>query len=191
MAGITVSVDEVTVTDFYGTNYLKWQFAQDYWFYNFYVPQVSLATLPTAPYNETHWDNSQYNSLYAQAIATTTRRSGPSSRTRCSRSSTTRAVTSSRSSPRWSTVTAPTSAAWSRQDRLVAERLRLQECVAIVTTCDSRDATGESVPAAQTASHPELLINRSLTGRLTLRLVSILVFAATRCCRATRRARYC
>jgi peptide/nickel transport system substrate-binding protein len=71
LAGITVSVDDVTVNDFYGTNYLKWQFAQDYWFYNFYLPQVSLATLPTATFNETHWDNARYNSLYAQAIATT------------------------------------------------------------------------------------------------------------------------
>jgi len=70
-AGITVNVQDVTVDEFYGTNYLKWQFAQDYWFYNFYLPQVSLATLPTASYNETHWDNSRYNSLYAQAIATT------------------------------------------------------------------------------------------------------------------------
>ncbi len=70
-AGIKVSVDDVTVDEFYGTNYLKWVFAQDYWFYNFYLPQVSLATLPTAPFNETHWNNSRYNSLYAEAIATT------------------------------------------------------------------------------------------------------------------------
>jgi peptide/nickel transport system substrate-binding protein len=70
-AGVSVSVDDVTVDEFYGTNYLKWEFAQDYWFYNFYLPQVSLATLPTAPFNETHWNNSRYNSLYAQAIATT------------------------------------------------------------------------------------------------------------------------
>ncbi len=70
-AGVTASVDDVTVDEFYGTNYLKWQFAQDYWFYNFYLPQVSLATLPTASFNETHWDNARYNSLYAQAIATT------------------------------------------------------------------------------------------------------------------------
>jgi peptide/nickel transport system substrate-binding protein len=70
-AGVSVNVDDVTVDEFYGTNYLKWQFAQDYWFYNFYLPQVSLATLPTASFNETHWDNSRYDSLYAQAIATT------------------------------------------------------------------------------------------------------------------------
>jgi peptide/nickel transport system substrate-binding protein len=69
-AGISVSVDNVTVNDFFGTNYLKWPFAQDYWFYNFYLPQVSLATLPTASFNETHWDNARYNSLYAEAIAT-------------------------------------------------------------------------------------------------------------------------
>jgi peptide/nickel transport system substrate-binding protein len=69
-AGISVTVDDVTVNEFYGTNYLSWPFAQDYWFYNFYLPQVSLATLPKAPFNETHWDNSRYNSLYAQAIAT-------------------------------------------------------------------------------------------------------------------------
>jgi peptide/nickel transport system substrate-binding protein len=69
-AGVSVSVDDVTVNEFYGTNYLSWPFAQDYWFYNFYLPQVSLATLPKAPFNETHWDNSRYNSLYAQAIAT-------------------------------------------------------------------------------------------------------------------------
>jgi peptide/nickel transport system substrate-binding protein len=69
-AGVNVNVSNVSVNDFYGTNYLKWQFAQDYWFYNFYLPQVSLATLPTASFNETHWDNARYNSLYSQAIAT-------------------------------------------------------------------------------------------------------------------------
>lgn len=69
-AGVKVNVREVTVSDFYGANYLKWVFAQDYWYYNFYLPQVSLATLPTAPFNETHFDNPSYNSLYQQAIAT-------------------------------------------------------------------------------------------------------------------------
>src|SRR5580700_10537300 len=42
MAGITMSVDDVTVNDFYGTNYLKWQFAQDYWFYNL-LPAAGVA----------------------------------------------------------------------------------------------------------------------------------------------------
>jgi peptide/nickel transport system substrate-binding protein len=70
-AGVTVKVQEVTVSEFYGTSYLKWIFAQDYWYYNFYLPQVSLATLPTAPFNECHFDNPTYDKLYAEAIATT------------------------------------------------------------------------------------------------------------------------
>jgi peptide/nickel transport system substrate-binding protein len=69
-AGMNINVSTVTVNDFYGPGYLKWVFAQDFWYYNFYVPQVSLATLPTAPFNETHFDNPAYNKLYAEAIAT-------------------------------------------------------------------------------------------------------------------------
>ena len=60
----------MTVNDFYGPSYLKWVFAQDYWYYNFYLPQVSLATLPTSPFNETHFDNPHYNPLYEEAFAT-------------------------------------------------------------------------------------------------------------------------
>jgi peptide/nickel transport system substrate-binding protein len=69
-AGINAKLRQVTVTDFYGPNYLKWVFAQDYWYYNFYLPQVSLATLPTAPFNETHFNNPAYIKLYQEAIAT-------------------------------------------------------------------------------------------------------------------------
>ena len=69
-AGIKVNLDTVTVTDFYGPGYLKWVFAQDYWYFNFYLPQVGLATLPTAPFNECHYHNPAYNKLYAEAIAT-------------------------------------------------------------------------------------------------------------------------
>jgi len=69
-AGMHINVSDITVNDFYGPGYLKWVFAQDYWYYNFYLPQVSLATLPTAPFNETHFDNPAYNKLYAEAIAT-------------------------------------------------------------------------------------------------------------------------
>ncbi len=70
LAGIKINVRQVTVSEFYGSSYLKWVFAQDYWYYNFYVPQVSLATLPAAPFNETHFNNPRYNSLYREAIAT-------------------------------------------------------------------------------------------------------------------------
>jgi len=68
-AGVKVKLNQVTVTDFYGPNYLKWVFAQDYWYYQAYLAQVSQATLPKSPYNETHWDNAHYNNLYQQALA--------------------------------------------------------------------------------------------------------------------------
>jgi peptide/nickel transport system substrate-binding protein len=69
-AGMHINVSDVTVNDFYGPGYLKWVFAQDFWYYNFYLPQVSLATLPTSPFNETHFDNPAYTKLYQEAIAT-------------------------------------------------------------------------------------------------------------------------
>jgi peptide/nickel transport system substrate-binding protein len=70
-AGVKVNLRPVTVIDFYNpSSYLKWVFAQDYWYYNFYLPQVALATLPPpAPYNETHFRNPAYDALYRQAIA--------------------------------------------------------------------------------------------------------------------------
>ena len=67
-AGVTVSLNQVTPTSFYGQSYLKWVFAQDYWYYNYYLGQVSTATLPSSPFNETHFNNPTYTSLYAQAI---------------------------------------------------------------------------------------------------------------------------
>ncbi len=69
-AGVTVNLRQVTSTEFYGTNYLKWDFAQDYWYYSKYLPQVAQATLPVSPFNETHWDDPAYNKLYNKAIAT-------------------------------------------------------------------------------------------------------------------------
>jgi peptide/nickel transport system substrate-binding protein len=69
-AGVTVNLRQVTVTEFYGSSYLKWNFAQDYWYYSKYLPQVAQATLPNSPFNETHWDDPAYTKLYNQAIAT-------------------------------------------------------------------------------------------------------------------------
>jgi peptide/nickel transport system substrate-binding protein len=79
-AGVTVNLNKVTSTDFYGAQYLKWPFAQDYWYYSQYLPQIGQATLwsdpllgataPVSPFNETHFNNPTYTSLYNQAIAT-------------------------------------------------------------------------------------------------------------------------
>jgi peptide/nickel transport system substrate-binding protein len=69
-AGISVKLRKITVTEFYGPNYLKWVFAQDFWYYQPYFAQVNQATLPGSPYNETHFANPRYISLYKQAQAT-------------------------------------------------------------------------------------------------------------------------
>src|SRR5215469_16542835 len=69
-AGVKVNLNKVTPTEFYGPNYLKWTFAQDYWNYFPYLGQVPLATLPGGAFNETHFDNPRYNALYRQALAT-------------------------------------------------------------------------------------------------------------------------
>jgi peptide/nickel transport system substrate-binding protein len=69
-AGINAKLRQITVTEFYGPNYLKWVFAQDYWYYSSYFPQVNQATLPASPFNETHFNNAKYKNLYAQGLAT-------------------------------------------------------------------------------------------------------------------------
>jgi peptide/nickel transport system substrate-binding protein len=70
-AGITVHLRTLTPTEFFGPNYLKWTFAQDYWYYFGYLSQVTQATLPKAFYNECHFDDPRYNSLYYQCCAIT------------------------------------------------------------------------------------------------------------------------
>ena len=67
--GVKINLRQLTVTGF-DANYLKWPFAQSFWYYQPYFPQVSQATLPTAPFNETHFDDPRYNSLYNEALAT-------------------------------------------------------------------------------------------------------------------------
>jgi peptide/nickel transport system substrate-binding protein len=69
-AGITVTLRQLTPTDFYGSQYLKWVFAQDYWLYSNYLPQVAQAMLPDSPFNETHWNDKRYNALYTEAVGT-------------------------------------------------------------------------------------------------------------------------
>lgn len=69
-AGVKIKLRQVTSAEFFGPNYLKWVFSQDYWDYNFYFPQVADSTIPGAPFSETHFDNPRYTQLYRQATAT-------------------------------------------------------------------------------------------------------------------------
>ena len=67
-AGVSISLRQVTVTEFYGPQYLKWPFAQDFSFYQYYLPSVAQFFVPSGPYNECHYNNPRYTSLFNQAL---------------------------------------------------------------------------------------------------------------------------
>lgn len=69
-AGIHVNLDLTTPTNVYGPNYLKWLFAQDYTYYDYLFPVLALFMIPGGPFNETHYDNPQFNNLFKQGMST-------------------------------------------------------------------------------------------------------------------------
>jgi len=73
-AGVKVNV--INDPNFYGNQYLKLAFSVDFWGTRAYLNQVQQGSLPTSPYNETHWPpksgtGSNFESLYNQALAET------------------------------------------------------------------------------------------------------------------------
>jgi peptide/nickel transport system substrate-binding protein len=68
-AGVTVNVQKTDSGTFYGSNYLKWTFAQDFWGPRRYLSQVAQGSLPNSPFNETHWADPQFLKLIAAARA--------------------------------------------------------------------------------------------------------------------------
>ena len=72
-AGVTVNVKILDSGAFYGDQYLKWPFSTDFWGTRNYLQQVAAGSLPTSPYNETHWPDAKddkFKSLYKQALQT-------------------------------------------------------------------------------------------------------------------------
>ena len=69
-AGVNVQLRKVDTTDFYGANYLKWTFAQDFWATREYLPQVAQGSLANSPFNECHWADPTFVKLISQARAT-------------------------------------------------------------------------------------------------------------------------
>src|SRR4029077_1336510 len=68
-AGVTISLKTVDPATFFGPNYLRWTFSQDFYNYSPYLGQVAQSLLPTSPFNETHWSLPRYGSLYRQGDA--------------------------------------------------------------------------------------------------------------------------
>ena len=69
-AGVTIKISNVPAGVFFGPDYLKWNFSQDYYNYYPYLAQVAESMLAGSPFNETHTDNARYTSLYNQANTT-------------------------------------------------------------------------------------------------------------------------
>ena len=69
-AGVTINLKPVDPSTFFGPNYLQWTFSQDFYNYSPYLAQVAQSLLPTSPFNETHWTDANYASLYKQANET-------------------------------------------------------------------------------------------------------------------------
>jgi peptide/nickel transport system substrate-binding protein len=69
-AGVTINLKTVDPATFFGPNYLHWTFSQDFYNYSPYLAQVAQSMLPTSPFNETHWSQAHYGSLYHQANVT-------------------------------------------------------------------------------------------------------------------------
>jgi peptide/nickel transport system substrate-binding protein len=68
-AGVNVRLRRVDSGTFYGDNYLKWVFAQDFWATRVYLTQVAQGDLPNSPFNETHWREPRFIDLIQQARA--------------------------------------------------------------------------------------------------------------------------
>ena len=69
-AGVTIKLNNVPSSTFFGKNYLSWSFAQDYYQYEPYLAQVAQSMLPSSPFNETHTSSPLLTRLYNQANAT-------------------------------------------------------------------------------------------------------------------------
>jgi peptide/nickel transport system substrate-binding protein len=68
-AGVKVNLRKLDTGTFYGPNYLKWAFAQDFWATREYLPQVAQGSLPSSPFNECHWGAGKFEKLINQARA--------------------------------------------------------------------------------------------------------------------------
>src|SRR5207237_5297605 len=72
-AGVKVNVKILDSGAFYSDQYLKWPFSTDFWGSRNYLSQVAAGSLPSSPYNESHWPDAarkEFLSLFKQALGT-------------------------------------------------------------------------------------------------------------------------
>jgi peptide/nickel transport system substrate-binding protein len=70
-AGVTVNLNQIDPGTFYGSQYLKYVFAVDYWTFTLpYLQQAVQADSPKGTYNETHFEDPTFGKLFNEAIRT-------------------------------------------------------------------------------------------------------------------------
>jgi peptide/nickel transport system substrate-binding protein len=69
-AGVTLDIQELETTAFFGDRWLSYPLTQDFWTNRDYFATSDLGMAPTAPWNETHWSDSEWAKLYAEAKRT-------------------------------------------------------------------------------------------------------------------------
>ncbi len=69
-AGVKVNINNGDPSTYYGPQYLKQNFAQTQWNTTPMYNWISQALAPTAPFNETHWHDPEWDRLLATAEAT-------------------------------------------------------------------------------------------------------------------------
>jgi peptide/nickel transport system substrate-binding protein len=69
-AGVTIALQQLDPTSFFGKNWLSYGLTQDFWTNRDYLSTAGLALAPKGPYNETHWGDSRWDSVYSQALGT-------------------------------------------------------------------------------------------------------------------------
>ena len=68
-AGVTITAKQLPANIYFGPVYLKQNFAQSEWFTEPIVTHWSKSMAPGAEFNETHWNDPQWTSLYNQLLA--------------------------------------------------------------------------------------------------------------------------
>lgn len=69
-AGVSVGVQKVDTSSFFGPGYLTRTFSQDFWFTRSLLGQIAYEFLPASSYNESHWSNKAFRKLVNEAQAT-------------------------------------------------------------------------------------------------------------------------
>ncbi|CAB4942870.1 unannotated protein [freshwater metagenome] len=69
-AGVTLNLKKQSVSDFFSSSYGASPIAVSFWYNQAYLVTSSLNAVTGAPFNETHFSDAKYDSLYGQAMTT-------------------------------------------------------------------------------------------------------------------------